>query len=137
MYLLLKRIYFWNKNYFPGPIMCHNLQLLNSCFGGRVAEGYGMTETTCVISCMDEGDNLSGHVGSPNAACGEWLMWDLGSWIPLGRLLDINLWKEFIVTNFIIQKFNFNYFYFFSLLTLELQNSTISGLFSPLSFLDV
>lgn len=32
-----------------------------------------MTETSCIISVMDEGDNLSGHVGSPNAACGELL----------------------------------------------------------------
>lgn len=30
-----------------------------------------MTETSCVISSMDETDNLTGHVGSPNAACGE------------------------------------------------------------------
>lgn len=30
-----------------------------------------MTETSCVISCMDNEDNLSGHVGSPNPACGE------------------------------------------------------------------
>lgn len=29
-----------------------------------------MTETSCLISQLDEGDNLSGHVGSPNAACG-------------------------------------------------------------------
>lgn len=41
------------------------------CFGCQVLEGYGMTETSCVISCMDEGDTLSGHVGSPNPACGE------------------------------------------------------------------
>lgn len=41
------------------------------CFGCEVIEGYGMTETTCVISMMDEGDTLSGHVGSPSAACGE------------------------------------------------------------------
>lgn len=32
-----------------------------------------MTETSCIISIMDEDDNLSGHVGSPNAACGELL----------------------------------------------------------------
>jgi long-chain acyl-CoA synthetase len=32
-----------------------------------------MTETSCVISIMDEGDTLSGHVGSPNAACGKFL----------------------------------------------------------------
>lgn len=30
-----------------------------------------MTETSCIISAMDESDNLSGHVGSPNPACGE------------------------------------------------------------------
>jgi len=41
------------------------------CFGCSVREGYGMTETSCVISSMDEGDNLSGHVGSPNPACGK------------------------------------------------------------------
>ena len=32
-----------------------------------------MTETSCVISIMDLGDNLSGHVGSPSAACGKFL----------------------------------------------------------------
>ena len=32
-----------------------------------------MTETSCVISGMDEGDNLTGHVGSPNPACGKLL----------------------------------------------------------------
>lgn len=45
--------------------------VLDSCFGGRITEGYGMTETSCVISSMDENDNLTGHVGSPNPACGE------------------------------------------------------------------
>ena len=47
--------------------------ILHSCFGGHVSEGYGMTETSCVISGIDEGDYLSGHVGSPNPACGELL----------------------------------------------------------------
>lgn len=51
----------------------NNMIILHSCFGCRVSEGYGMTETSCVISGMDEGDNLSGHVGSPNPACGELL----------------------------------------------------------------
>lgn len=32
-----------------------------------------MTETSCVITSMEEGDNLSGHVGPPNPACGELL----------------------------------------------------------------
>lgn len=31
-----------------------------------------MTESSCVISSMDETDVLSGHVGAPNPACGEW-----------------------------------------------------------------
>lgn len=44
-----------------------------SCFGGHITEGYGMTETSCAISAMDEDDNLTGHVGSPNPACGRLL----------------------------------------------------------------
>jgi hypothetical protein len=30
-----------------------------------------MTETSCVITTMDVGDKLIGHVGSPNPACGK------------------------------------------------------------------
>ena len=41
------------------------------CFGGEILEGYGMTETSCVISTMDIGDKSIGHVGSPNPSCGE------------------------------------------------------------------
>lgn len=44
---------------------------IHRCFGCQVREGYGMTETSCVISCMDDGDNMIGHVGSPNPACGK------------------------------------------------------------------
>jgi len=33
-----------------------------------------MTESTCIISFIDEGDKLGGHVGSPNLACGEYLV---------------------------------------------------------------
>ncbi|KAH0890958.1 hypothetical protein HID58_053387 [Brassica napus] len=51
------------------PLSPEVLEFLKICFGGRVSEGYGMTETSCVISGMDEGDNLTGHVGSPNPAC--------------------------------------------------------------------
>ncbi|TYH86207.1 hypothetical protein ES332_D01G025800v1 [Gossypium tomentosum] len=51
------------------PLSPDILDFLKICFGGRVLEGYGMTESSCVISMMDEGDNLSGHVGSPNPAC--------------------------------------------------------------------
>nr|GLL43724.1 long chain acyl-CoA synthetase 6, peroxisomal-like [Ipomoea trifida] len=39
------------------------------CFGCKVVEGYGMTETSCAISTMDMNDILSGHVGAPNPAC--------------------------------------------------------------------
>lgn len=51
------------------PLSPDVMEFLKICFGGRVTEGYGMTETTCVISCIDEGDRLSGHVGSPNPSC--------------------------------------------------------------------
>ncbi|CAL9148784.1 unnamed protein product, partial [Musa hybrid cultivar] len=51
------------------PLSADVMDFLRICFGGQVFEGYGMTETACVISCMDEGDNLTGHVGSPNPAC--------------------------------------------------------------------
>ncbi|OVA05479.1 AMP-dependent synthetase/ligase [Macleaya cordata] len=51
------------------PLSPDVMDFLRVCFGCRVAEGYGMTETSCVISSMDEGDILSGHVGSPNPAC--------------------------------------------------------------------
>ncbi|KAL8515255.1 hypothetical protein ACS0TY_014098 [Phlomoides rotata] len=45
------------------------MDFLRVCFGCIVVEAYGMTESSCVISCMEETDILSGHVGSPNAAC--------------------------------------------------------------------
>ncbi|KAJ6844220.1 putative long chain acyl-CoA synthetase 6, peroxisomal isoform X1 [Iris pallida] len=51
------------------PLSPDVMEFLKVCFGGRVMEGYGMTETSCVITTMDEGDNLTGHVGSPNPAC--------------------------------------------------------------------
>uniref|UniRef100_A0A7N0V8F0 Long-chain-fatty-acid--CoA ligase n=1 Tax=Kalanchoe fedtschenkoi TaxID=63787 RepID=A0A7N0V8F0_KALFE len=51
------------------PLSADIMDFLKVCFGCRVTEGYGMTETSCVISTMDEGDNLTGHVGSPNPAC--------------------------------------------------------------------
>lgn len=50
------------------PISPDVLDFLKICFGGRVVEGYGMTESTCTISSVDDGDNTSGHVGSPNPA---------------------------------------------------------------------
>lgn len=51
------------------------LKILCSCFSCQVLEGYGMTESACVISAMNEGDSLIGHVGSPNPACGELFSW--------------------------------------------------------------
>ncbi|XP_047310054.1 long chain acyl-CoA synthetase 6, peroxisomal-like isoform X2 [Impatiens glandulifera] len=51
------------------PLSPDVLDFLRICFGCPVMEGYGMTETSCVITSMDDGDTLSGHVGSPNPAC--------------------------------------------------------------------
>ncbi|KAL4024914.1 hypothetical protein IC575_013287 [Cucumis melo] len=51
------------------PLSPDILEFLKICFGGVVFEGYGMTETSCVISAMDPDDTLCGHVGAPNPAC--------------------------------------------------------------------
>lgn len=51
------------------PLSADVLDFLKICFGCQIVEGYGMTETSCIISCMDGNDMLSGHVGSPNPAC--------------------------------------------------------------------
>ncbi|KAG9152215.1 hypothetical protein Leryth_016390 [Lithospermum erythrorhizon] len=51
------------------PLSADVMDFLRVCFGCLVIEGYGMTESSCVISSMDEGDILTGHVGSPNTAC--------------------------------------------------------------------
>uniref|UniRef100_A0ACD5XPU5 Uncharacterized protein n=1 Tax=Avena sativa TaxID=4498 RepID=A0ACD5XPU5_AVESA len=51
------------------PLSADVMEFLRICFGGDVLEGYGMTETSCVITTMDIGDKLIGHVGSPNPSC--------------------------------------------------------------------
>ncbi|XP_057541271.1 long chain acyl-CoA synthetase 7, peroxisomal [Amaranthus tricolor] len=51
------------------PLSPDVLDFMKVCLGCPLVEGYGMTETSCVISSMEESDNMSGHVGSPNAAC--------------------------------------------------------------------
>ncbi|KAJ1689034.1 hypothetical protein LUZ63_013189 [Rhynchospora breviuscula] len=48
------------------PLSADVMEFLRICFGCEILEGYGMTETSCVISVMDIGDKLIGHVGSPN-----------------------------------------------------------------------
>ncbi|KAK6139061.1 hypothetical protein DH2020_027184 [Rehmannia glutinosa] len=51
------------------PLSPEIMDFLRVCFGCIVVQGYGMTESSCLISNMDETDFLSGHVGSPTAAC--------------------------------------------------------------------
>ncbi|XP_073525975.1 uncharacterized protein [Phyllobates terribilis] len=51
------------------PISPDVLDFLRVCFGCKVYEGYGMTETSCAISINDPGDVTSGHVGAPSLAC--------------------------------------------------------------------
>lgn len=51
------------------PLSPDVMDFLRVCFGCMLIEGYGMTETSCIITLMDVGDVLAGHVGSPHAAC--------------------------------------------------------------------
>ncbi|XVE63006.1 hypothetical protein DITRI_Ditri06bG0165000 [Diplodiscus trichospermus] len=51
------------------PLSADVADFLIVCFGCLLIEGYGMTETSCIITLMDVGDNLTGHVGSPNSGC--------------------------------------------------------------------
>ena len=39
------------------------------CFGATVLEGYGMTETSCLISLTRMDDPTRGHVGAPVSCC--------------------------------------------------------------------
>ncbi|XP_006664333.1 long chain acyl-CoA synthetase 6, peroxisomal [Oryza brachyantha] len=51
------------------PLSADVMEFLRICFSGDVLEGYGMTETSCIITAMNSGDRLIGHVGSPNPSC--------------------------------------------------------------------
>mmetsp|Transcript_22844 Transcript_22844/g.58572 ORF Transcript_22844/g.58572 Transcript_22844/m.58572 type:complete len:707 (+) Transcript_22844:279-2399(+) len=51
------------------PLSKDVFDFLRICFGAKVMEGYGMTETSIAISCTDEDDLLIGHVGAPSPCC--------------------------------------------------------------------
>ncbi|KAH9560544.1 hypothetical protein CY35_06G110600 [Sphagnum magellanicum] len=51
------------------PISPDVFDFLRICFGGFVSEGYGMTETSCLVAGSEEDDKTSGHVGPPSPAC--------------------------------------------------------------------
>ncbi|CAL4896943.1 unnamed protein product [Urochloa decumbens] len=51
------------------PLSADVMEFLRICFGGEVIEGYGMTETSCIVTAMDIGDASIGHVGSPISSC--------------------------------------------------------------------
>ncbi|GHP08170.1 long chain acyl-CoA synthetase 7 peroxisomal [Pycnococcus provasolii] len=46
------------------PISRDVLLFLRACFGS-IIEGYGMTETSCLLTMTDMNDTSTGHVGSP------------------------------------------------------------------------
>ncbi|XP_074343151.1 long chain acyl-CoA synthetase 6, peroxisomal-like [Apium graveolens] len=50
------------------PLSPDVMEFLRVCFG-QVVEGYGMTETACLISALDKDDILIGHVGAPSPSC--------------------------------------------------------------------
>jgi len=51
------------------PISPEVLEFLRVCFGGVVFEGYGMTESACVIAKTAADDFSTGHVGPPAPSC--------------------------------------------------------------------
>jgi len=51
------------------PISGHVIEFLRICFGAIVFEGYGMTESACVISKTNARDFSTGHVGAPAPCC--------------------------------------------------------------------
>ena len=51
------------------PISGEVMEFLRVCFGGIVFEGYGMTESACVISKTHALDFTCGHVGTPVKCC--------------------------------------------------------------------
>jgi long-chain acyl-CoA synthetase len=51
------------------PISSEVFLFLRVCFGENVLEGYGMTETACLICLTPPGDASFGHVGPPIPSC--------------------------------------------------------------------
>jgi len=51
------------------PISPEVFLFLRICFGENVLEGYGMTETACLITLTVPGDPTFGHVGAPIPSC--------------------------------------------------------------------
>lgn len=51
------------------PISPDVFDFLRICFGALVLEGYGMTESACLITLTPPGDPTAGHVGAPIPSC--------------------------------------------------------------------
>ncbi|KAL4422662.1 hypothetical protein ABPG75_008859 [Micractinium tetrahymenae] len=51
------------------PISPEVFDFMRICFGATVVEGYGLTETSCLVAMTPPGDIMTGHVGPPSPAC--------------------------------------------------------------------
>lgn len=63
------------------PLSSETHEFISTCFGCKVIQGYGLTETTAAATVMDVDDTSSGTVGAPLSSCYVKLVnWDEGGY---------------------------------------------------------